>query len=109
MEKRIEDFLHLYLGARCICIKSFKGLPDYWAEGDNAVVTPTILIDAEKFKPILRPLSDMSEEEKRLYDSKDQSAEGLRYLLTIHVDLFGLIEANLAIDKTKIKTGDSVS
>lgn len=75
-------------------------------------------------KPILRPLSDMSEDEcfelgeilnvhipdhliealknnsKYVIDFR-YSFEFTRYLLSKHFDLFGLIEAGLAIDKTK--------
>lgn len=75
-----------------------------------------------KCKPILRPLSDMKVEEMQecgnmIYDfSNDEelnkwqpsdfeiglAPEQFYWLLSKHFDLFGLIEAGLAIDKTKI-------
>jgi hypothetical protein len=78
------------------------------------------------FKPILRPLSDMTEEEamelagffgaqsamstqldkadfaRRLMGNDYCSPQSVRYLLSRNFDLFGWIEAGLAIDKTKI-------
>lgn len=79
----------------------------------------------EKFKPILRPLSDMTEGELQecgnlVYDFSDDTSglglnehkwedftlllcvEQFHWLLSKHFDLFGLIEAGLAIDKTKM-------
>lgn len=76
-------------------------------------------------KPLLRPLSDMTEEEARevltICDySKDAAfydtdywltcisdliignPAGWRYLLSRRIDLFGWLESGLAIDKTKI-------
>jgi hypothetical protein len=72
------------------------------------------------FKPILRPLSDITEEEKiecvLLFD--DQFILGqdgkyawratffpsmFKYLLSKYFDLFGLIEAGLAIDYKTLK------
>ena len=76
-------------------------------------------------KPILRPLSDITDVEAlawaeffgahsgaldegpitffRRYYSDYCSAESVRYLLSKHFDLFGWIESGLAIDKTKTK------
>jgi hypothetical protein len=83
------------------------------------------MLDELKFTPILRPLSDITEDElmaigvkpKRewheptLQESKKwivdnqyleiYSAKEVAYLLSKHFDLFGLIDAGLAIDKTK--------
>jgi hypothetical protein len=61
-------------------------------------------------KPILRPLSDMTEEEKNEYwflnsvkDSKAQcEAINTRYLLSKHFDLFNLIPSGQAINKTTL-------
>lgn len=78
----------------------------------------------ERVKPILRPLSDITEEEARellricdyidgtgLFDLSNETEEikqfiigdtkGWAYLLRRHFDLFGWIDAGLAIDKTK--------
>jgi hypothetical protein len=70
--------------------------------------------------PILRPLSDMTEEEHESYETYYMSLEAQReedhhsiceveiaahttqWLLSKSFDLFGLIDAGLAIDKTKL-------
>lgn len=64
-------------------------------------------------KPVLRPLSDMTEEEEvEVQNHVDkmglgynamQGAEITRYLLSRHFDLFNWIPAGLAIDKTKLR------
>lgn len=63
----------------------------------------------EQVKPILRPLSDMTEEEEKATQAivneigfgYELGASITRYLLSRHLDLFGWIDAGLAIDKTK--------
>lgn len=67
----------------------------------------------DQTKPILRPLSDMTEEEKNdpIWDSETTfsdfagmvhcAAPVFAWLLARHFDLFGWIDAGLAIDKTK--------
>lgn len=60
------------------------------------------------FKPILRPLSDMSEEELLMADkicNEDDNASPMMaklpfYLLSKHFDLFNLISTGQAISKT---------
>ena len=66
--------------------------------------------DLKEFKPILRPLSDLTEEyvsKKTIEDYKFCSSiditkcltyHSLTYLLSLHFDVFGLIEKGLAID-----------
>lgn len=66
-------------------------------------------------KPILRPLSDMTDAEKnnQIWDTIPEYTDfqGLvkhispvfLWLISQHFDLFGWIEAGLAIDKTKLK------
>ena len=68
------------------------------------------------FRPILRPLSSITEAEmKDNHEAYKAAASGLgklahgsaastRHWLSLHIDLFGWIEAGLAIDKTKIET-----
>lgn len=115
----IKDYLHLYLGCEVqVQSESEKGKIKIlacvepvsnkaWTESGN-----THYIDL--IKPILRPLSDMTEEEKREADLVRGNGDGcdnyavpeayeFKYLLSKHFDLFGLIEAGLAIDKTTIK------
>ncbi len=62
--------------------------------------------------PILRPLQDMTEEESNEVQFRvdkikvgffpKQHAEIVRYLIRLQFDVFGWIDAGLAIDKTKI-------
>lgn len=117
--KELKDYLHLYIGC-----KLQRG----------GTVTYALLSAAEyasfdawsDLKPILRPLSDMTEEEKTEYKAKFNGMEStnilpeiragrlinfhlnskspfeVAFLLSKGFDLFGLIEAGLAIDKTKI-------
>lgn len=66
--------------------------------------------------PLLRPLSSMTEEEKiELFALRENEAqlfpaiitglsECFRWLLSHHFDIFGLIDAGLAIDKTSLTT-----
>ena len=125
MEKNIENYLPFYLGCTLDngnILKAvhsdgsietlYRGhLTNYWSP------------EEAELKPILRPLSDMTEEELQecgnmiydfsgdpeLNDHKWQdfeiglAPEQFHYLLSKHFDLFGLIDAGLAIDSTTIK------
>ena len=74
----------------------------------------TIWTPERAVKPILRPLSDITEpEEMEVQNMVDQMGVGYNaihgaqitgFLLSRHFDLFGWIESGLAIDKTKIET-----
>lgn len=126
MSKEIKDYLHLYYGVECIVEKS-----DYHMvhnlminAGDKAIIDGKFIFHVHNavpfkgiVKPILRPLSDMTEEEsKELLSIQDlkrgvidtkyvivtRSWEDARYLLSKHFDLFGLIESGLAIDVTTL-------
>lgn len=132
MKKEIKDYLHLYLG--CDYQDQFGGL------GNINEHTFLVMFDAAKrnvpFKLLLRPLSDMSEDEKLYiveaityshvrFSSKDSILgsfdadrynkkhnnelypDEFLYLLKQGFDLFGLIESGLAIDKTKTLTKTS--
>lgn len=180
--KKIEDYLHFYLGCE---VKTDTGKLtltgihiDKWSRIEKAVVlngNVTHTIAFEYIKPILRQLSDMTEEEANLFawlcldsehhlddetkvsrdeidtdlhkndnatmldgdieiyievscrcyegavvirkdgsitlwnneDEADERIDGMafkiKYLLSKHFDLFGLIEFGLAIDKTTLK------
>ena len=127
MEKDIKDYAHLYLGCealvqfpedtdgiRCIiesvnveCISFNNIAPDYYFDEPEC-----------GFMPILRRLSSMTEEEakdltdhgiEQLHDAihlkthtLSFTPEDLLYLLSEGFDIFGLIDANLAIDKDTI-------
>ena len=68
----------------------------------------TIWVEIEAVKPILRPLSDITDEEENetqifvneICFGYELGAQITRYLLSKHFDLFGWIEAGLAIRKT---------
>lgn len=111
MEKKISDYLHLYYGCECI---PYKG-------GFDSVTIHSI-INPEIREIALRPLSDMTEEEmlecgNMIYDFSSEpelnkwtpedfriglAPEQLLWLIKKHFDLFGLIDANLAINKTTL-------
>jgi len=112
----IKDYLHLYLG--CEIELEYKGKKII--ERLDSINLRTGRIDTKTFvdfdfdvKPILRPLSDMTEEERRQWldfrlnsriepERSFQLSEAMRtkFLLSKYFDLFGLIEAGLAIDAT---------
>lgn len=123
-KKEIKDYLHLYLGCDCIVSNPLINSETkrvvsvnkdteqceiyYWNEPhlDGEKVHPI-----EDIKPILRPLSDMTEEEGveifwqpvKGENFSIKTGQEFKQLLDKHFDLFGLIEAGLAIDKTTLK------
>lgn len=144
MTKDIKDYLHLYLGCEC-----FNHLRLLGVEGNAAYVshpaTGRMVKDINYLKPILRPLSDITEEEARvilpdmqtedkliewgyyneysdgnvfyqyLKKAEDERLSSIiedslgvpehwLFLLSKGFDLFGLIEAGLAINKTKLQS-----
>jgi hypothetical protein len=122
MEKNIKDYLHLYLGCKVREVMSL-GYDEYTLT--KLGLAYHAIHQGNKIFPILRPLSDMTEEEKnellqvdREYTSAnilpniplgrllvlhytERQAQITRYLLSKHFDLFGLIPTGLAIDATK--------
>lgn len=139
MKTQFKDVAHLYLGCEGIVditylpkiIEKVKAvimgyylnqklnLECYGKDGIRWGHSITDIDDIKNFKPILRPLSDMSEEEiiesEREYFRGDDldstnniscytaSAFQTNYLLKKQFDLFGLIESGQAIDKTTLK------
>lgn len=128
--KQISDYLHLYLpcpveldnGGSKIYSRiavacgnmddRFRYVTLREGNGKNSFIH-TVLFSENRVKPILRPLSDMTEEEiniRMMLANKWSpfnndimcSAEQVNYLLKSGFDLFGLIEAGLAIDLTKL-------
>lgn len=112
--KKIEDYLHLYLGCELLSkstgevVATLLGVVGNEAHFKVSGVKYSARCD--NYKPILRPLSDMTEEERSelIYlQNADQRAyyemaAQVKYLISKYFDLFGLIEAGLAIDKTKL-------
>lgn len=116
MKRNTKDYLHLYLGQKTKWSDRSK------TESQERTLTAFDVhcANAEgshwSYTPILRPLSDMTEEENNMgfeimakYDPEYKeenikcNAEMTLYLLKQGFDIFGLIEAGLAIDKTKMK------
>jgi hypothetical protein len=126
MEKNIKDYLHLYIGcnvqwnkARGFTLTKVNWLfNEFEIDQDESGYTETFNEKTvHEIKPILRPLSDMTEEEchtlgwaylnsngnKILNHSPEYlNPEDFKYLLSRGFDLFGLIESGLAIDKSSI-------
>lgn len=108
--KDIKDYLHLYYGCACKYGKS------HWVDHEWHFINVNgkLIQDAEYFiiKLFLRPLYDMTEEERiglrevsrqvvvnTPDDYRIEAAIQTEYLLKKSFDLFGLIDAGLAIDK----------
>lgn len=113
----IKDYLHLYLGSETnygelLAVDYYNNVVGVLVDGKPEAG------DLKQIKLILRPLSDMTDDEMfnnvepMTYGLKSlrgielhlQAAELTRYLLSKHFDIFGLIDAGLAIDKSKLKT-----
>jgi hypothetical protein len=120
MDKKIQDYLHLYMGCEGIAktIAPFKTrlVVSNWSD-DLRDGIELCQVEEYNFKPILRPLSDMTKDEEselrniwsdeyetgNNYTSIIADAAQIKWLLSKHFDLFGLIEAGLAIDATTLK------
>ena len=120
MSKDIKDYLHLYLGCEVLIEKSCYNFVHSYGihKGDVKTLHPSLLflIDTNNkdiiYKPILRPPSDIKQEEKtelnKIYNEwEDLSPAELEanravYMLKQQFDLFNLIPEGLAIDKTKL-------
>lgn len=125
--KEIKDYLHLYLGCECkrmgeATTSKLTGVSYddtqriWWAyfEGEESGHSqfPDVF-------PILRPLTDMNDEEKDWFGWDTETlyhtfnnlnhkiyyfhCDEFLYLLKQGFDLFGLIESGLAIDKKTLK------
>lgn len=140
MEKKLQDYIHFYLGQPCVN-SWFPPTHDMY---DNGWVFRSMDIDSKKpyrldsgesytwtadIKPRLRPLSDMKNADalkmyEQLFDEEayrgrseefkinfvvlqvdlrggPMKPEAVAWLLREGFDLFGLISAGLAIDRTK--------
>lgn len=130
MEKRIEDYLHLYLGCS-VMVEQLKNKSNNTTKillsgpykliavdlsDNNRVIklddyTP---VATDTIKPVLRPLSNMTEDEAiefgwmRLFtlehfiEKKMYNPDAFAHLLARHFDLLNLIEEGLAVDATKM-------
>lgn len=112
--KEIKDYLHFYLGCEC---KFENDVFTLAAVYNHSIVYSTDsdesgegIYGIEDCKPILRPLSDMTEGEKvylgfgaMIHNEIVWTPKKFLYALSKHFDLFGLIEAGIAIDKITLK------
>ncbi len=128
--KHIKDFIQLYIGCEVtVCAEKENGgkinlglyYPEVWTKegnlepnGIDVFYPDTKKVYAMNFNQvqlILRPMSDMTESERlnclRMFDEQHDTwiggAKRTQFLLQQRFDLFGLIEAELAIDATKTK------
>lgn len=102
--------LALYLGCEVLFeneVYVLEGVNERVARPYQICIGPWVKI--KDVKPILRPLWDMLVDERQDIEDiglhrHELQAEfhRVKYLLSKHFDLFGWIEAGLAIDKTKI-------
>jgi hypothetical protein len=157
----IKDYLHLYIGCEVISTGGKHMGKLVGVSVNQATINPLDHFDPrvtppQYLKPILRPLSDMTEEEAKhffglsdnaevyckvnhgnhtefmykwqdseaIYDTRDgksyssialthdrhllpTSSDGFLFLLSKYFDLFGLIDAGLALDATQTVNSDS--
>lgn len=115
MEKKISDYLHLYLGCdiMILCYKDYSGGTYKLTGKIFANIIDNYNPKEDLIKPILRPLSDMTEEEREELNDIELGesswptvaralAPCFAWMLSKGFDLFGLIESGLAIDKTTL-------
>lgn len=117
MKTEFKDVAHLYLGCKLKCSQVFYPESNSKDKDGNLILSPSLFADfGEKtfsigyFKPILRPLSDMKEDEEDAWtdlyvssqDNRIKAANRTLFLLQQGFDLFGLIESGQAIDATKL-------
>lgn len=136
MKKQIKDYLHFYLGCECEVANRKTLLIGCHTNGNYQIAHAIGAQDywqAKYIKPILRPLSDMTEKDANkitwhlsMYAGNETQLEhhfiqalihGSKYVLNmsdpdtfeimrtlckLEFDVFGLIEAGLAVDKTTI-------
>jgi hypothetical protein len=110
---RDNEYLHYYLGCEC----KWRVFGEYDGEWNTSTLDLKILdriYDRQPFevKPVLRSLKDMTVVEFKEYESvmvsrkpfgfMHMEAAKTNWLLSKHFDLFGLIDAGLAIDATTL-------
>lgn len=141
MKKEFKDYVPFYLGCECITLDGIMVLNGInttdvrysvwfyckWNDKKNCYLPKqngeilgkqSLAGKAYKYsdiKLVLRPLSDMTDEEKNEFEvfsfevmkedlnQVERNALKTKWYLEKHFDLFGLIEAGLAIDKTTLK------
>ena len=132
MQPNISDYLHLYLGCDCYLDGTIyklepRFLPTNWKHADlpHKPILRTVydLTDTEYLRcfKILKGTSSLNEnaqitnardliQQMGLRVTKITGAEWIKltiYLISIQIDLFGLIDAGLAYNKKEIKKPES--
>jgi len=125
-QHKLSDYLHLYLksgiGVYIFADNSLDAdsindgfLAEYVKNNPNGVYNPVLTTEnyerflKDGYKPILRPDTDMTSDESQEMQLL-QGGKGItqawafitKWLIEKGFDVFGLIEAGIAIDKTKI-------
>jgi hypothetical protein len=120
--KKIEDYIHLYLGCEVMDLYNNKVGKLVGVSGKDVLVSHNTqwCLAHKEVKPILRPLSSLTGEEieEMWYGHTGAEVRGempngltvffnvtpehVAYLLSLGIDLFSLIPSGLAIDKTKL-------
>lgn len=112
----VYDLAHFF-GCRCRRTDLVTGhLED--VEIDTSLLRLKLTLEDELVvKPILRPRSDMTDEERKHEESlyreypvtpvhrltcQSQTPESIAYVMRLGIDVFGWIGKGLAIDKTKL-------
>jgi len=108
--KQIEDYLHLYIGCEAVTVLTKPEIVD----GHMIDLVRNGYYHA---KPVLRPLSSMSQDEADEFHGVNVKLQHyvfylntreywnpkeFKWLLSKHFDLFGLIEAGLAVALTPV-------
>lgn len=111
---QFKEVAHLYVGCK---IHTKDGVSTFHAYNNHALTNHITSYDSDgldypvdEVKPILRPLSDMTKEERQCHLNKPNETESplaavhdaymTAYLLSCRFDLFGLIESRQAIYAT---------
>lgn len=120
--KKLEDYIHFYLGCECHNWKfnakfTLKGLrywnSEMWCTGYNNEDLKWLPVKSTKL--LLRPMLSMTPDERHEWHSlmkqgtdgvhqviiRVETAESLKYLLDNCFDVFGLIHEGVALDKTR--------
>jgi hypothetical protein len=115
--KKIEDYLHYYLGCECMEAIIVPGQASVFQRGEISIRTVFNIRGHQLsiVKPILRPLSDISDENyaymaieftcldaNRNLAGAEREAIKMHYFISQGFDVFGLIKEGLAIDKTTL-------
>jgi hypothetical protein len=110
-KKTLKSYIHFYLGAECLYDQ--LGKVDKKGRVTCALIkftqNPSLIGGPKNVRLLLTPLSSLSEKERKLLHLPKLlgyrvwfSPEKFRSLTRKGVDVFNLIEAGIALDKTKL-------